>query len=106
MSDKKAVVVSLGQTLAFQAGKVGILNLNMGWVGNLEASIGFNQFEFFTTTRMLSRTAPSPAKRSHRPDHNPFRSVICLCSTPPSCGLGVVNEERRSALFGGEWGDN
>jgi len=45
-ADERKTVVTSGLSNAFQTGRVGMLHVNIGWVGNLEGSIGFTQFEW------------------------------------------------------------
>jgi ABC-type glycerol-3-phosphate transport system substrate-binding protein len=44
--DERKANLAPGHNFVFQSGKVGVAGLNVGWVGTLEASIGFSQFEW------------------------------------------------------------
>jgi multiple sugar transport system substrate-binding protein len=78
LDERKAVVPS-GLSFAFQTGRVGLFHVNVGWVGFLAASIGFDQFEWDLA---WTPRAPRTGKAAYRVGAQPH---------------AVTRSDRRSA---------
>jgi multiple sugar transport system substrate-binding protein len=61
-NEERAAVAAPGQSLAFQSGRVAMLHRDLRWVGNLQDSIGFGQFEW---DLMWPARAPRTGKGLH-----------------------------------------